>query len=86
MEYSPKIQQLYNEAYALAPNNPRVAFGKVEWALGTARFFGQDTSTFCEDLKKAVALFDTFEPEGPFHPQGGGDYAKGSLAQNCKEE
>ena len=86
MEYSPKIQQLYNEAYKIAPDNPRVAYGKVEWALGTARFFGQDTAPFCEDLKKAVALFETFEPESPFHPQGGGEYAQGSLAQNCTEE
>jgi len=86
MEYSPKIQQLYSEASAIAPENPRVAFGKVEWDLGTARFFGQDTAPFCEDLKKAVALFETFEPESPFHPSGGAEYAQGSLAQNCKEE
>jgi len=86
MTYSPKIAQLYEEAYKIEPENPRVASGKVEWALGTARFFGQDTAPFCEDLKKAVALFDTYEPKGPFHPNGGAQYARGSLAQNCKEE
>lgn len=86
MTMSPKINQLYQEAYAAEPENPRAAFGKVEWELGTARFFGQDTSPFCEDLKKAVALYDTYEVKGAFHPQGGDDYAKQSLAQNCKEE
>ncbi|NND63972.1 MAG: hypothetical protein HKN48_12350 [Flavobacteriaceae bacterium] len=85
MSMSPKIAQLYQEAYKIEPDNPRVAFGKVEWDLGTARFFGQPTDTFCVDLQKAVALFDTYEPKGPFHPSGGGDYAKQSLAQNCKE-
>ncbi|MEM7085754.1 MAG: hypothetical protein AAF489_06200 [Bacteroidota bacterium] len=85
MTHSPRIAQLYKEAYTLEPDNPRVAFGKVEWDLGTARFFGQDTSPFCEDLTKAVALFDSYEPKGPFHPNGGAEYAKGSLAQNCKE-
>ena len=86
MTMSPKINQLYQEAFALEPENPRAAFGKVEWELGTARWFGQDTQPFCDDLKKAVALFDTYEPKGPFYPNGGGDYAKQSLAQNCKEE
>jgi len=86
MTMSPKINQLYQEAYKLEPENPRAAFGKVEWELGTARWFGQDTKPFCEDLKKAVALFDTYEPKGQYYPQGGGEYAQQSLAQNCKEE
>jgi len=86
MTMSPKINQLYQEAYKLEPENPRAAFGKVEWELGTARWFGQDTKPFCEDLKKAVALFDTYEPKGQYYPQGGGEYARQSLAQNCKEE
>ncbi|MEZ4858217.1 MAG: hypothetical protein R2781_05345 [Flavobacteriaceae bacterium] len=86
MTMSPKINQLYQEAYIIEPENPRAAFGKVEWELGTARWFGQDTKPFCEDLKKAVALFDTYEPKGQFYPNGGGEYAQQSLAQNCKEE
>jgi hypothetical protein len=85
MTYSQKIAQLYNEAYILEPGNPRVASGKVEWDMGTARFFGQDTAPFCEDLAKAVELFTTYEPKGDFYPQGGEEYARGSLARNCKE-
>lgn len=86
MTHSPKIAQLYQQAQQLDPTNPRAAFGKAEWDMGTARFFGQDTKPFCEDLAKAVALFDTYEAKGPFYPNGGGDYAKGSFAQNCKQE
>ena len=85
MTYSPKIAQLYQEAYNLEPDNPRVASGKVEWDMGTARFFGQDTASFCEDLAKAVELFTSYEPKGEFYPQGGEEYARGSLARNCKE-
>ena len=85
MTYSQKINELYQQAYKIEPLNPRVSFGKVEWELGSARFFGQDTSRFCEDLKKAVALFDTYVPKGAFYPKGGGRYAKQSLAQNCTE-
>ncbi|MAO07417.1 MAG: hypothetical protein CL596_01750 [Alteromonas sp.] len=86
MTYSPKIAQLYEEAYKIEPENPRVAFGKVEWDMGTARWFGKDTTPFCKDLKKAVALFETYEPKGKFYPSGGKEYAKQSLEKNCKEE
>lgn len=85
MSMSPKIAQLYAQANEIEPENPRVAFGKVEWDLGTARFFGQDTAPFCEDLKKAVVLFETYEPKGKYYPNGGAEYAQQSLAQNCKE-
>ncbi len=85
MTYSQKIAQLYNEAYILEPDNPRVASGKVEWDMGTARFFGQDTAPFCEDLIMAVDLFTTYEPKGEFYPRGGEEYARGSLVQNCKK-
>lgn len=86
MTYSQKISQTYAEALKIEPDNPRAAFGKVEWDMGTARFFGQDTAPFCEKLKKAAALYDTYEPKGQFYPRGGGEYAKQSLAQNCKED
>jgi hypothetical protein len=86
MSLSPKIATIYQEAYKIEPDNPRVASGKVEWDLGTARFFGQDTAPFCDDLKKAVALYDTYEPKGPFYPNGGAEYARGSYKQNCEKE
>lgn len=86
MTMSAKIPPLYEQAYQIDPDNPRVASGKVEWDLGTARWFGKDTKPFCEELKKAVALFDTYEPKGKYYPNGGADYARQSLAQNCKEE
>jgi hypothetical protein len=86
MTMSPKVAQLYDQAYQIEPENPRVASGKVEWDLGTARWFGQDTKPFCEDLKKAVAKFESYEPKGKYYPNGGAEYARQSLAQNCKEE
>ncbi len=86
MTLSPKIAGLYDQAYTIEPDNPRVASGKVEWDLGTARWFGKDTKPFCDDLKKAVALFEAYEPKGEFYPNGGAEYARQSLAQNCKEE
>lgn len=86
MTMSPKVMQAYQQAYALEPDNPRVAFGKVEWEMGSARFFGQDVKPFCEQLKQAVALFDSYEVKGKYYPNGGKEYAQQSLARNCTEE
>ncbi|HEX9827992.1 MAG TPA: hypothetical protein VGA80_15440 [Flavobacteriaceae bacterium] len=83
MKYSAKIAELYAKAYAIAPNNPRVVFGKAEWDMGSARFFGQDTSRFCADFEKALELFANFKPETPFHPNWGKDRAEGIL-KSCK--
>jgi hypothetical protein len=83
MTMSPKVMQHYEQAHKVEPENPRAAFGKVEWEMGTARYFGQDIAPFCEQLKEAVALFEKYEPKGKFYPNGGEEYAKQSLEQNC---
>lgn len=83
MTMSPKVMQHYEQAHIVEPENPRAAFGKVEWEMGTARYFGQDIKPFCEQLKEAVALFEEYEPMGKFYPNGGEEYAKQSLEQNC---
>lgn len=85
MTYSPKIAQIYQEAMKLAPENPRVVLGKTEWDMGSAEFFGQPIDKYCPEVQRAVALFDTFIPEGEFYPQGGKEYAEGVMARTCKE-
>jgi len=85
MIYSPKIVQLYEKAYAIAPDNPRVVMGKAEWGMGSAKFFGQPLTPFCKDIEKAIGLFATFKPESEFHPNGGLDHAKDVMSTTCKE-
>lgn len=80
---SPKVAQLYGQALQIAPDNPRVIFSKAEWDMGSARFFGQDTTPFCKDVEKALELFATFKPESPFHPNWGKERAEQVLA-SCK--
>ena len=80
MKYSAKIAELYAKSEAMAPENPRVVFGKAEWAMGSARFFGQDTKPFCKDIERAIELFINFKPETPFHPNWGKDRAEQVLA------
>ncbi len=84
MKYSGKISELYREAAAVAPNNPRVIFGKAEWDMGSAKYFGKDTKPYCKDIEKSIALFDTFKPKSKFHPDWGKDRAVEAL-KNCEE-
>ena len=84
MKYSTKIADLYNKAYALAPNNPMVVFGRAEWNMGSARYFGQDTKPFCKDVEKAIELFVNFKPEKPFYPNWGRERAE-SVLKSCND-
>ncbi|MFC4721226.1 tetratricopeptide repeat protein [Geojedonia litorea] len=79
MKYSAKISELYQKAYTLDPNNPRAVFGKAEWDMGSARFFGQDPQVFCKDIEKSIELFANFKPETPFHPNWGKERAEASF-------
>lgn len=83
MTLSGKVVALYNQAMQLAPKNPRVVFSKAEWDMGSARYFGQDTSPYCKDIERSLELFANFKPEGAFYPNWGEDRAKATLAQ-CK--
>ena len=80
MKYSAKISDLYNKAYALAPNNPMVVLGRAEWNMGSARYFGQDTKPYCKDVEKAIELFANFKPQTPFYPHWGLEHAQKVLA------
>ena len=82
MTLSQKNAQLYQNAMELAPNNPRVVFSKAEWDMGSARYFGKDTTPYCEDVERALELFATFKSETPFYPSWGKERAEEVLA-NC---
>ena len=84
MKYGGVIAEIYNKALGLAPKNPRVVYNKAEWDMGSARYFGKDTAPYCEDIKKSIALFDSFEPETEFSPNWGKERAEQVLAQ-CKK-
>lgn len=81
---SPKVVELYTQAAQLAPENPRVVFSKAEWDMGSASFFGQDTTPFCKDVEGSLELFANFKPETPFHPNWGKERAEQTL-KSCKK-
>lgn len=84
MKYASKIGELYNTAYAIAPENPMVVLNRADWNMGSARYFGQDTQPFCKDVEKAIELFANFKPDKPFYPNWGRERAE-SLLKSCNQ-
>ncbi len=77
------VMGLYAKAEAIAPENPRVVFGKAEFEIGGAKFWGKDTKPMCAQIEKAIGLFATFKPQTPFSPKWGLERAEAAL-KNCK--
>lgn len=82
MTLSPKVEALYAKAKAIDPMNPRVVLSKAEWDMGSARYFGKDTTPYCKDVELALELFTNFKADGPFYPEWGKDRAE-AILQNC---
>jgi hypothetical protein len=85
MALSPQIMELYTKASALAPQNPRVVFGKAEYEIGGAMYFGTDITPMCNEVNRAIELFANFKPETPFHPTWGLDRATAAQQQCAKK-
>ena len=66
--------QLYQKASALDNTNPRAHSGLVEFEMGSARFFKQDLTPFCNRLQESIKLYDAFEPAGKFSPNWGKEW------------
>jgi hypothetical protein len=78
-----KVSELYAKAEAIAPNNPRVVYGKAEFAIGGAKWTGADVKVLCKEVERSIGLFATFKPENSFSPNWGLPRAEAAL-KNCK--
>ena len=83
MKYGGIVSGIYEKAFNLGPNNPRVVSSRAEWGMGSARYFGTDITPYCEAIKQSVELFDTFKPETAFSPNWGKERAV-QVAAECK--
>ena len=84
MKYSSKVMETYSKAEAIAPQNPRVVFGKAEFEMGGAKFFGNDLKPMCAEIDRAIGLFEKFKPETAFSPKWGLDRAI-EAQKECKK-
>ncbi|WP_437824043.1 hypothetical protein [Tenacibaculum mesophilum] len=69
MTMSMKNAALYEKALKIAPNNPRVILSKAESDMGAARFFGQSTEPFCNNVKRAIELGKEEKIKEKFYPK-----------------
>lgn len=84
MKLSAPTIELYEKAMAIDPNNPRAVFGKAEFEIGGAKYWGTDTKPMCAAVARSIELFAKFKPESPFHPNWGLDRAQETLT-TCKK-
>ncbi len=82
MKLSAPTIELYDKALEIAPENPRAVFGKADFEIGGAKYWGTDTKPMCEQVAKAIELFAKFKPETQFHPNWGLERAQETL-KNC---
>jgi len=83
-QYSGLSMSSYGKALALNPENPRASYLMAQMKIGTANFFGGDTSEACGELKASLQKFDTYKSENVLAPQWGRRQAEGAIAQ-CGE-
>ncbi len=84
MKYSGLAMESYAKAEKIAPDNPRVVFGKAEFEMGGAKYWGKDIKPMCAQIDRAIGLFATFKPETPYSPKWGLDRALEAQKQ-CKK-
>lgn len=82
-QYSGMSMGALNRAVALNGENPRAHMMLADMQFGMAQFFGSDNSEGCATLKKALELYDSFEPASPLDPNWGKDWAEQNVKQ-CK--
>lgn len=85
MKYSPLVTDLYDKAQKIDPANPRAVFGKAEYEIGGAKYFGSDTTPMCKEIARSIALFENFKPASEFHPKWGKDRAEAALKECGKK-
>ncbi|MDH7447092.1 hypothetical protein [Aquimarina sp. 2201CG14-23] len=83
MTHSPKVEQLYQKAKVLEPQNPRAILYHAEWQMGSAKFWGKDPKSFCPEIEKAILYFETAASTIPFYPDWGKDQVT-RIQKNCK--
>lgn len=84
MKYSPMIMQLHSTAVALNPDNPRALANKIQYEMGSARFFGNDLTPYCAQMKEILPKFENEKSDVPFAPSGGFESAK-LVAESCND-
>ncbi len=81
---APLIDAAIAKALGLEPGNPRARFMRLSNDLGTANFFGSDTTPFCEDARELLKQWDSYEVRSAIHPSWGKGQVE-EIVKGCGE-
>ena len=82
MTTTPLIHAAIAKALALESDNPRAIFLRISNEMGTASYFGEDTSAFCAQARELLQNWDSYELKSPIHPNWGKEDALG-IVNSC---
>ena len=82
MSTSPLIHASIGKALAIEPDNPRAVFLRISNEMGTAAFFGEDTTPYCEEAGDLLSSWDNYKLKSPIHPNWGKGEVEG-IVSNC---
>jgi hypothetical protein len=84
MSTTPLIHAAIGKALTIEPDNPRALFLRISNEMGTASFFGEDTSPYCEQAFALLEKWDTYTLKSPIHPSWGKEEVEG-IVRSCGE-
>lgn len=83
MTFGAKSNASIQKALALDPANPRAKYLKLTGDIGTAKFFGQETSKYCGQASELHAVWDDYIIPSPIHPSWGKELVE-SIMNDCE--
>lgn len=84
-EYSILSMGAIKKALALNPTNPRALYLELSNEVGSAKFFGSDTTIYCERINNLIENWDTYNQSPALHPTWGKGQIQG-MAGNCQPQ
>lgn len=82
-KYSALTRSSIEKALKLEPENPRAKQMLLSNKVGTAQFFNQDLSSFCEEAQLQIDQWDNYTPKSALHPTWGKNQLY-EILKNCK--
>lgn len=85
-EYSIKSMTSIKTALAFNPHNPRALYLELSNEIGSASFFNEDTSKYCDRINSLMQNWDEYNQTKPMYPVWGKAQVEGLQKQNCQEK
>ncbi len=73
---APQVSASIGRALSLDPDNPRAKYIRLSNEIGTARFFGSDTTPYCKSAQELLDSWDSYRLKSHIHPAWGKDHVE----------